>query len=65
MKTPSARKLPLHAEQPEALRKALEKARDEKARMLAKETVDPLTAENKKAFKKDHVGRTRRQAPVY
>ncbi len=46
MKTPTARKLPAHAEQPEALKKALERARDEKARMLAKETVDSLTAAN-------------------
>ena len=65
MKTPTARKLPAHAEQPEALKKALERARDEKARMLAKQTVVSLTAANKKAFKVKHVGRTHRATPIY
>jgi hypothetical protein len=64
MKTPT-RKLPAQAEPPEALKKALERARDEKARMLAKQTVDSLTAANKKAFKVKHVGRAHRATTVY
>ncbi len=51
MKIPYTRKMPAHTEQPEALKKALEKAWDEKARMVARQAVDALTAANKKAFK--------------
>ena len=55
---PYARKMPAHVEQPEALKKALEKARDEKARISAHRTVEALTAINKKAFKVNHVRRS-------
>ncbi len=51
---PYARKMPAHVEQPEALKKALEKARDEKARLSAHRTVEALTAINKKVFKVNH-----------
>ncbi len=50
------RKLPPPVEQPEALKKALEKANDERGRKVAKQTVDSLTALNKKAFKVKHHG---------
>ncbi len=60
------RKMPAHTEQPEALKKALEKARDEKARMVAKQTVDALTARIKKPLKVKHnVGRTKSSTSVY
>ena len=48
MKTKYAGKLPKHAEPPEALKKALEKARDERSRKVARETTDALTALHKK-----------------
>ena len=61
MKTKYGGKLATQVEPPEALKKALEKARDERARKVAKETVDGLTALNKKAMKvKPHGGRTLR-----
>jgi hypothetical protein len=47
-------KLPAQVAQPEALKKALEKARDERARIVAARTVDALIATNKKAFKVKH-----------
>ena len=62
---PYNRKMPAHTEQPEALKKALESARDEKARKVAKQTVDALTAVNKKAFKVKHVRRTQGASSVY
>ncbi len=40
METKYAGKLPNHAEPPEALKKALGKARDERARRVARETTD-------------------------
>jgi hypothetical protein len=52
------RKMQAHTEQPEALKKALESARHEKDRNVAKQTVDALTAINKKAFKVKHGRRT-------
>jgi hypothetical protein len=52
-------KTQVHVEQPEALRKALESARHEKDRNVAKQTVDALTAINKKAFKVNHGRRTK------
>ena len=52
------RKMQVHTEQPEALKKALESARHEKDRNVAKQTVDALTATNKKAFKVKHGRRT-------
>ena len=55
---PYARKMAAHVEEPEALKKALEKARDEKARISARRTVEALTAINKKAFKVNHVRRS-------
>ncbi len=55
---PYARKMQAHTEQPEALKKALESARTEKARKVAEQTVDALTAINKKVFKVKHVRRT-------
>ncbi len=51
MKTKYVGKLAKHTEPPEALKKALEKARDERAREVAKETTDALTALQKKAMK--------------
>ncbi len=62
---PYKRKMQPHTEQPEALKKALESARDEKARNVAKQTVDALTAVNKKAFKVKHVRRTQGASSVY
>ncbi len=58
MKAPYNRKMQAQVEQPEALKKALERARDEKARLFAHRTVEALTAGNKKAFKVKHVRRT-------
>jgi hypothetical protein len=52
------RKMQAQTEQPEALKKALESARHEKDRNVAKQTVDALTAINKKAFKVKHGRRT-------
>ncbi len=60
-----ARKLQVHTEQPEALKKALESARHEKDRKVAKETVDALTAINKKAFKVNHGRRTKSASSLY
>ena len=47
-------KLPVQVAQPEALKKALERARDERARVIAVKTVDALIATNKKPFKVKH-----------
>jgi hypothetical protein len=62
---PHVRKLQAHTEQPEALKKALESARNEKARKVAHQTVDALTAVNKKAFKVKHVRRSQGASSVY
>ena len=56
--TAHTRKMQTHVEDPEALKKALERARDEKARLFAHRPVEALTAVNKKAFKVKHVRRT-------
>ncbi len=48
------KQMPPQTEQPEALKKALEKARTIREVNLAKQTVDALTAINKKAFKVKH-----------
>jgi hypothetical protein len=60
---PHAKKMTAHIEEPEALKKALEKARDERSRMVAKQTVDALTARIKKPLKVKHVGRRTKGAP--
>ncbi len=53
--TAHTRKMQTHVEDPEALKKALERARNEKARLVAQRTIDALTAVNKKSFKVKHV----------
>ncbi len=53
--TAHTRKMQTHVEDPEALKKALERARNEKARIIAHRTIDALTAVNKKSFKVKHV----------
>ena len=51
-----AKKIAPQVEEPEALKKAMEKARSERARMVAKQTVEALTARVKKPLKVKHVG---------
>ncbi len=61
-----AKKMAAHTEEPEAMKKALEKARDERARMVAKQTVEALTARVKKPVKVKHVGgRTKGTPSLY
>ena len=61
-----AKKIAPQVEEPEALKKAMEKARSERARMVAKETVDALTARQKKSFKVNHVvGRAKSSKAIY
>ena len=63
---PHAKKMTAHVEDSEALKKALEKARDERARMVAKQTVEALTARIKKPLKVKHVGgRTKSASALY
>ena len=52
--TKYVRKMQTQAEQPEALKKALGKALTLREANVAKQTVDALTAINKKAFKVKH-----------
>ena len=52
-------------EKPESVKKAPESARHEKDRIVAKQTVDALTAINKKAFKVKHGGRTKSASALY
>jgi hypothetical protein len=51
MKYGKKTQMPPRTEQPEALKKALEKARTIREVNIAKQTVDALTAINKKSFK--------------
>jgi hypothetical protein len=61
-----AKKIAAHVEEPEALKKALEKARSERARAMARQTVEALTARQKKPLKINHVGgRTKGSTSVY
>jgi acyl-CoA thioesterase len=61
-----AKKIAPKVEEPEALKKALENARSERARAMAKQTVEALTARQKKPFKINHVvGRTKSASSVY
>jgi hypothetical protein len=60
------KKIAPKVEEPEALKKALENARSERARMVAKQTVDALAARQKKSFKINHVvGRAKSSKAVY
>ncbi len=54
MKYTKKKQMPPQVEQPEALKKALEKARSIREVNVAKQTVDALTAIKKKAFKVKH-----------
>ena len=54
MKYGKKTQMPPRTEQPEALKKALEKARTIREVNIAKQTVDALTAIKKKVFKIRH-----------